>query len=515
MEIIRPVALEIAYSIESGESSSYPYYGAQSDYDRYDRVFSDPDQLIDGGYGDGHNYKLLCYDWDLGDGRPEDYPSCWEDLGVDYYEIASYTTAASYDEYAAWSSGSAVSAGQTVYYNTRNYEALVTIAGGDNTTNPESAIASLDNDIAARWADRGPANAFACVDDEAATVTTHVGSWTMTVIASGECDRIGLWAMSNIASVGITVTAAEIIPNWNFESSAITGWYALSATLTWSASEWVTITNTTFASTTGGMYRKLENLTVGRTYSVKTTVTAGGGDTWYLEIRESDNTTSISSGSASPQTGSQTDHERTFEATETTHFVWVICAVGTEDITVTYVSVKDDDFAGDTASDTLKDSTTGICIRNTLLTHDPVSYAQYAITYTATTDQSTTGVGLISAGKAITIGCTHANVEVGGISGSRIIDDEYLDVRIKRRRRARTFTATVQLNSLSGDLLDQLLTELEGVNASFDFNSGGSTSSRLQIHGWPESWSTVVTGWGTTNDTMQISMRSLVEAVYG
>jgi len=103
---------------------------------------------------------------------------------------------------------------------------------------------------------------------------------------------------------------------------------------------------------------------------------------------------------------------------------------------------------------------------------------------------------------------------VGNISFSRLSEDEYGTARKVRKRAAKRFRAIVQLEdaALSGDAEDQVLHSLEGRDASFDFNNDTTDYSRLQLHGWPESWSTIVTGLAD-NDTLVINMRSLVETI--
>lgn len=519
MEIIRPAeSLEIKYSITTEGGSSYLSYGSGgvTDFDRYDRVYSDPLVLADGDYGNGHNYQLLCWDWDIGDGRPEDHPECWRDLGTTFYEVDSYSTDASYTEYGVWTSGSAVSAGETRRWRTNNYEALVSLTTAENTTNPESAINSLDATIAARWVDKGPANAFRCVDGETATVTEATGSIEMTIVAKGRCDRIGLWAMSNVASVTVDVNGGEMIDNPLFESSAIGAWEGDNGVGTWVSDNdgEVDITNIQYPTTRALYGRKTDNFTVGEVYTFAATVAATAGVGWELKVYDADNTTEltpISGGSA--QTGNGSDTLR-FTATSETHYLYLYMPAASQYVTLQSASCKQYNYTEDNLSATLKDATTGICKRNVILSHDVVTDPEYTITLTGIHEQSPISIGLVSAGKAVTIGCTHTNVEVGGISFSRLAEDQYGDVRKVRRRRARKFTAIVQLSDLSGDLLDQVLTELEGVDASFDFNSTGTSYSRLQIHGWAENWSTIVTGFAD-QDTMSISMRSLVEAVYG
>jgi hypothetical protein len=218
------------------------------------------------------------------------------------------------------------------------------------------------------------------------------------------------------------------------------------------------------------------------------------------------------------QTGSGTlNYDWT--TTQRNHSVYIELRQGTQNITVNSVSIKDNAYTPQTISKTLQDATTGICRRNAVLSHNAVNAPQYAVSFTAINGLATTYIGRVSAGRVVHVGMTEAEVEVGGVSFSRTSEDEYGTQRKVRKRRARSFRALVWLepgclpgDELSGDLLDQVLTELEGSDASFDFNNNGTDYSRLQLYGWAESWSTIVTGIQGL-DTLSIQLRSLVETI--
>jgi len=500
MEIIRPATLDLEANLTTGGESPYSDFSGAATYWYGDRVYSAPPT------GDGNNYQLRCWYYSSAT-RPEDASYCWTNLGTSYYETTSYTTDVTTSEYPAWSSGSAVVEGERRYYNRRDYEALVALTGGVNVIAPESAVASPDVDIASRWLDLGPSLAFRCLDDEASTVTTWTGSWTMELDGVGRADRIGFWAMKNVASISVAVTAGEIISNASFDSANVEWTKSASINYTHSTGK-ITVTT---SSTNQYIYYEISGLTIGEDYTFSaTTANVDGGEQWRVKVEPAGGGTAIETGST--QTTSTTSSV-TWTATESTQrLVFDVLTTGAS-LDVTAVSCKQDSYVQDNIADTLEDATTHICIRNTIIPHDIVTNPHYAVTITAINESAETELGLVNCGSSITIGCTHSDVEVGGLSYSRLSENQYGDVLAIRRRRARQFRAIVQLESLDGDLLDQVLTDLEGINASFDFNRVGTTTiSRLQVHGWAESWSTIVTGLSGT-ETLSISMRSLVEAV--
>jgi hypothetical protein len=502
-EIIPNTPLYIDYTLETGTSSPYPDFDGGEFYWRGERVFSNP---ADGG--DGHNYKLLWWYYSSST-RPEN-SSAWEDIGTGEFEITSYETTVTVSGFPAWSSGSAVSGGATQYFEGRDYLALVDISSGDNTINPAAAVQSVDEDIAARWADAGPANAFRLIDDEVATATEHTGDWTITLRGSGAADRLSLWSATNIASVSVDVSAGEMLIDPEFVSGA-SEWVNGSASISQSiGSGALTVTNSAYLSADGAVYRNFSRLLVGRELRVAADVTCGVADEWRIRVSDV--------GSSAWQTGTGTLNYD-FDVSEDSHAVYIELRLGTQDITVNAMSVKDNGYTPQTISKTLKDTTTGICRRNAVLPHNPVIGPKYEISVTATTALAKTALGRVAAGVARSVGIAEADVEVGGVSFSRASEDQYGTQRKIRRRRARSFRALVWLESgcagsgtLAGDLLDQVLTELEGDDAVFDLNDDATDYSRLQLYGWAESWSTIVTGVSGM-DTLSVQLRSLVETI--
>jgi len=501
MEIIPNIELYIDYTLTIGASSPHDDFDGSHFYWKRERVYSNPS---DGG--DGNNYELQWW-WYNSSTRPENNTSAWKLLGTAEFSIASYVTDHTISFNQSWSSGSSVNAGAYQYFNKRNYLALTNISSGDNTITPEAAVIAADEDVAARWADAGPSNAFRCLDDEVATATRHVGPSEVTLRGRGATDRICFWALTNISAVSVEVSAGEYFQDPDFTTDA-SEWSTVTSGATLSVSSGqMDISYTGYASGESFVYTKVPGLIVGRQYRFEATVSCDAADEWQLFVN-------LPSGSRSAtQTGSGT-LQFDFTAQETTQQLRIYMLQGTQDISVTSVSLKDNDHSTETVSKTLEDSTSGVVRRHCVLAHEPLSFPQYVVSFSALHSVADTYIGHISAGMAREIGCTHAEVDVGNMSFSRLSDDKYGTARKVRNRAAKKFRAVVQLKdaTLSGDLVDQVLHSLEGRDASFDFNNDTTDYARLQVHGWPESWSTIVTGL-PDNDTLVIIMRSLVESI--
>jgi hypothetical protein len=495
-EIIPNIPLQLDYTLEAGSSSPYPAFVAFQYYRLGEKVFSDPS---DGG--DGNNYVLMWYYYSSST-RPEN-SGAWLFLGTSEYEITSYNTDATISEFPSWSGGTSVVGGAIQYYDGRDYQANVDIGSGENTTNPAACLLNADEDIANRWADAGPSNAFRLLDDEVATATQHIGDWTVTMRGSGGADRVSLWSMTNIASVSIDVTAGEMLTDAYFISNS-SEWSNSNASVSHTISSGsMTITNSAYASTSGSVFRQFRSLIPGRGATVLINVTCGSLDDWRVNVD------GVIASSWQQGSGTLTYDWTTWKSH---HNVYIELLQGTQDITVNSISIKDNAYTPQTISKTLEDATTGICRRNAVLAHNPVNAPQYVISFTAANELSTTYIGRVSAGKHIEVGPTRADVEVGGKSFSRTSEDQYGVSRRVRKRRARSFRAIVQCDSLTGDLIDQVLTELEGADAAFDFNNSGTDYARLQIYGWAEDWSTNVSGLAGL-DVLSVQLRSLVETI--
>jgi len=171
VEIIPNIELFVDYTLTTGASSPYDDFDGSKFYWRKERVYSNPS---DGG--DGNNYELQWW-WYSSTTRPESAGAgAWKNLGTAAFSVASYNTDHAVSFEPDWVSGAAVAGGAYRYFDQRNYLALTNISAGDNTITPEAAVVAADEDVASRWVDAGPANAFRCLDDEVATATRHRGS---------------------------------------------------------------------------------------------------------------------------------------------------------------------------------------------------------------------------------------------------------------------------------------------------------------------------------------------------
>jgi len=143
------------------------------------------------------------------------YIWCW--LGVSAITAGniSYNTDVDLSQYPTWSSGSAVTAGQSVFDDAdkMDYVALSAITAGNNTTRPSAAVLSSDETIAGYWAPLGPANAWAALDYEMATRMRGISSGAILQTAAGMLflpanPSINLIASPNDFNTGWTLSNA-------------------------------------------------------------------------------------------------------------------------------------------------------------------------------------------------------------------------------------------------------------------------------------------------------------------
>ena len=143
------------------------------------------------------------------------YIWCW--LGVSAVTAGniSYKTDFDLSQYPTWSSGSAVTAGQSVFDDAdkMDYVALSAITAGNNTTRPSAAVLSSDETIAGYWAPLGPANAWAALDYEMATRMRGISSGAIRQTDAGMLflpanPSINLIASPNDFNTGWTLSNA-------------------------------------------------------------------------------------------------------------------------------------------------------------------------------------------------------------------------------------------------------------------------------------------------------------------
>lgn len=146
----------------------------------------------------------------------------WEDVGLSATTGGyTYTTNARLSNYPTWTSGAAVAANAVQYDNADNhdYQAVIAVIAGDNTTRPSEAIRSSTETLAARWIDMGVANAWAALDQENNTylegydtnnalLTTLTATYVVdTAVAA---DAICIDGLYNCASLTITPTLGGV-----------------------------------------------------------------------------------------------------------------------------------------------------------------------------------------------------------------------------------------------------------------------------------------------------------------
>jgi hypothetical protein len=113
-----------------------------------------------------------------------------------------------------WQSGAAITVDTVVFdaSDSHEYVAAVALSSAENTIRPSLAVKSSDRLIAARWSDRGAANAWAPIDYETGSVLRGLNSSGTIVnpafsIATtpGYFNRIAFSGLYNVASIQVKV----------------------------------------------------------------------------------------------------------------------------------------------------------------------------------------------------------------------------------------------------------------------------------------------------------------------
>jgi hypothetical protein len=182
MEIIPPIKLDLAL----GSAPSVfvnPAWVTETWYNIYARVRRQYD-------GVWHDYqaKYTLYST-VGPPPPdENWRSGWTYLGfAATTPTQTYKTDFDLSQHSAWTSGSAITAGQTVFDSADHldYVALTDIAAGSNTTRPSAAVLSSNETIAGYWTVLGAANAWAALDYELATKMQGISSGVIRTTDAG------------------------------------------------------------------------------------------------------------------------------------------------------------------------------------------------------------------------------------------------------------------------------------------------------------------------------------------
>lgn len=146
----------------------------------------------------------------------------WEDVGLSATTGGyTYTTNARLSNYPTWTSGAAVAANAVQYDRADNhdYQAVIAVTAGDNTTRPSEAIRSSTETLAARWIDMGVANAWAALDQKNNTYlegydTNNALLATLTatyvVDTAVAADAVCIDGLYNCASLTITPTLGGV-----------------------------------------------------------------------------------------------------------------------------------------------------------------------------------------------------------------------------------------------------------------------------------------------------------------
>ena len=146
----------------------------------------------------------------------------WTDVGISSTTGGyTYTTNARLSGYPTWACGAAVIA-NAIYYDSadnHDYQAVIAVSAGDNTTRPSEAVRSSTETLAARWIDMGVANAWAALDQQNNTYlegydTNNALLATLTatylVNTAVAADAICIDGLYNCASLTITPTLGGV-----------------------------------------------------------------------------------------------------------------------------------------------------------------------------------------------------------------------------------------------------------------------------------------------------------------
>jgi hypothetical protein len=484
MEIMPLITLEIDGTVTS-EPSNFPVWDTNTKYYPGDRVYNSPSIG-----GDNLNYECTAYA-NLAKDRPDLEPDHWVVVGGTSVEISSPVTSADESLATAWVSGESVDEGVVKYDEIarRDYVAALDISDTDNIIRPSVAVQSDDVDLAARWVDYRPANAWACLDAEISTKTRALNSMSMTLLGSGEANRIALFGLENATDVQVVVNSSNIIADEEFASSSLTTWEGTEATLT-HLDPGMRVTNTN-TGTTGGATQLVTELTPGVSYTFTAVVSAatGGSGTWRLSQYNALGGGVTYSSSAN---GAGT-RSLTFTATGVGHHIVVELYAGTSTVDLQSVDLRQTGFTQEVVSVDLEYGATGRYKRRAILSHSAVSRPKYDIVITGLSG-ATVGVGAIVAGLAEYVAATETGVRAGGRGFHDIREDRWGNTRYQKGTRKRELTANAFIDEADADYVDAIMSRIDGTPAVFDMNNPGTDIERLLVLGFASDWYTTVTG---------------------
>jgi hypothetical protein len=504
MEIVIPVRTEIDYTVSGNASGLSTWSSASVAYVWGDRVY----YPLSAG-GTGHNHTSIRAHTSSTSRKPTIGSNYyWKDDGPAEGEVSTYLTDYELSWTPDWASGDAIVKGNRVFddQSLREYVALVSLTSGENTTRPSVALESADEDMATRWYDLGPANAFRLMDPEILTRTIGYESAEVTMRAHGACDRLVLAGMIGVASVDISVTNADAIPNPDFDSAAIAHWMpGQSGDVSIShASGQMTVANADYATEAGYAAFLCYGLIEGVEYEFSADITAGA---CQLLVRSGDGqTTEVSS----TLTSATATVSVTWEASGSMQRLLIYLPVGTQTVTLTAVSCLPTTLTSITDSVSLAFAGGGYK-RTIKYTHAIATHPRYVLTINQADDVPSHEVGLIFAGTANEIGCTRTDIVDEYDDYSRIVFDETYGLgSFLQRGFSRRFEAIIQLPGRTGGEVMALLRSLRAVPALYDLGGDSYTEGDAMLHGIAENVRRINTGLSSV-DTLSLSLKGLVE----
>jgi len=198
----------------------------------------------------------------------------------------------------------------------------------------------------------------------------------VTIRGRGAADRLCFWALTNIDEISVEVSAGEYFQDPDFTSDAKEWDEGVSGASASVSGGQMDITHSGYASGESYVSAEPGGFIAGRQYRFEVSVSCGSSDEWELYVN-------LSSGSRSAtQTGSGT-LQFDFTAEKTTHALRIYLLQGTEDISVTSVSLKDNGHTTETVSKDLEDATSGVLRRHCVLAHEPLSFPKYVISFSS------------------------------------------------------------------------------------------------------------------------------------
>lgn len=476
MQHIASIPLEIDYTVDTTETSKFPAWSSSSWYWRGQGVYRATT---------GHNYRALYFHFSSSTPPESLVGDRWEDLGPTKTVVYSYTTNASVSLYKTWVSGEDLKKGARRYDPNDGYDYMARsdIDSSDNTAEPSAMIQSLDETESGYWQQIGRSNIFRLVDNEAWYTAVKNGTFTVTLNGDGYADDIQFSGLKNVKTIEAVVNAGEMIDNWDFASDIVGAWrYSDTSTVSASSGD-LTIDNDS-ASEPALTFLILE-VTPGVEYDVVIYLTSTSNiecsvrTVAYSTVHDQD--TIAGSNVSTTLTVPDTNTENRIRINMT------VPAGASNSAAIHSVSCKQKSHTQETLTINLTESTLNPGTWPTVArgSHTACHHPEYALTFTPQNEALTVEVGLVSAGKAVTLGNTQEPMSLGGQSYSVVdYDDEFATLKFQRRAHVRTITAKIRLQGLSTDEVDRYLWSQYGLSGFFDLNNGGTDNENMMVAGF-------------------------------